>query len=317
MKFKHVSIHNIRHLVPRWLMDPLVLAKKIDEVLDTLYRQMPALKPRSPFEMVGYWIEIDTTVMPIASLRLVLPDETIDLRGHLLIAGTSLMGNRCQVDLPINSILKGSDPAQDRHTLYLHGIQTDVPLGYFGITRKPWYERWSQHVQSARNDSQLVFHRALRAHQHVPITHRVVLTAIHEEYALRTEEEMVENLTLYPLGLNMIPGGRAGFRYLSQLGHAAIRDAAQRDAVVETLAAQSHLAGHPNPLCAARWASDADYAERVICGHSGRLSAEQVRAVRGFAAIGRTAAQIQDIIGSASRRQIDNVLRGATYGRIS
>lgn len=128
------------------------------------------------------------------------------------------------------------------------------------------------------------------------------------------EEEFVENLSLYPLGLNMIPGGFAGIRYLSTLGITA-RNAAERDEQMEALAARENVDGKPNPLCAARWVADQDFVNRVICGHSGRLTVAQVRQIRLHASFGRAVRDVSNVTGS-SVSQVKRVLSGDAYGRV-
>lgn len=315
MKFKHVHIHNIRHLVPTWVIDAFALAKTIDQMLDVFYKQAPEFKPRDPHDQLDSWLEIDTTARP-ATIRFAIPDGGPEFCGRVLLTCAPVIGTACQVDLPLNPFLKGADPAVDNHCVYLHAFQTEAPLGYFGITKKPWYERLKQHLKSARDGSPYLFHRAIREHQNVTVLHKVWMAAIDEENALRVEEDWVDMFSLYPLGLNMIPGGRAGIRYLHKLGVGHVKSAAHRDDILESLSGQPDLQSKPNPLCAARWAADPSYVERVICGHSGRLTAEQVRRVRMLKAFGKGSGEIQAIMGEFSRRQIDDLVRGSTYQRI-
>lgn len=315
MKLRHANLHNIRYLVPKWVMDPFTLAKHLEQQFAILRGQMPQLWPRSPHETMKFWIEVDCVANP-NTVRIAIPDDRHNFCGRIIMRCTPLIGSACQVDLPLNSFIVGADPAEQMHSVYVHAFQTDVPLGYFGITKKTWYERLNQHIRSAQNGSPYLFHRAIREHQDVCVLHRVLMSALNEEAALQLEEEWVEMFGLYPLGLNMIPGGRAGIRYLGKLGAGRVADADERDVILERLSAQENLLGKPNPLCAARWAVDPDYVERVICGHNGRLSAEQVRRVRKLASSGKPAVEIKGLVGATSKRQVDDLLRGATYARI-
>jgi hypothetical protein len=100
-------------------------------------------------------------------------------------------------------------------------------------------KRFNEHVQQAmRDESPLLFHRTLRAgvagrmHQlhgfaagqptestspHIMVAnHHVVCAAgLSEDKALEGEEYLVEKYSFRkPVGLNMIPGGKAGIAYL-------------------------------------------------------------------------------------------------------
>jgi hypothetical protein len=315
MKLRHTNVHNIRHLVPRWAIDPFTLAKHLEQQFALLRQQAPELWPRSPHERLKFWVEINCLASP-RTVRIAIPDEEHDYCGRVLLTCSPLIGSACQVDLPLNSFLIGADPADSQHSVYVHSFQTDVPLSYFGITKKAWYERLNQHIRSARDGSPYLFHRAIREHQKVCVLHKVMLAAVNEDTALEMEEEWVGMFSLYPLGLNMIPGGRAGIRYLSKLSVGRFSNIEERDVLLERLSAQDDLPGKQNPLCAARWAADIDYVERVICGHSGRLSADQVRTIRTLASFGKRPTEIQTLVGTTSRRQIDDLLRGVTYTRI-
>ena len=93
--------------------------------------------------------------------------------------------------------------------------------GYFGITKRHPFERFSEHQRDMRSGGGYALHTAWRAlrqctDQYSPV---IQISGTHEDlkgiYAL--EEEAVAR-TLAPLGLNTIPGGEAGIRMLHQLG---------------------------------------------------------------------------------------------------
>ena len=91
---------------------------------------------------------------------------------------------------------------------------------YIGITRRSWQKRFKEHDRAARNGSRLLFHRALRDPGLQHIEHIVVRAGLTAAQALQLEEAEVERVSLSPLrgGLNMIPGGAAGIRYLRKMG---------------------------------------------------------------------------------------------------
>jgi len=63
------------------------------------------------------------------------------------------------------------------------------------------------------------------------------------------------------------------------------------------------------------WKDD-DWAVAQICGREGRLSVEQVRAIRQLAASGNSAAEISARIGARNEEQVQRVIDGETYTRV-
>lgn len=318
MKFKHIHIKNFQQLVPSWAGDVFGVARMIDRQLDK-----PEFRKIIPtggqlFGDLKYTLNIDFTVEDW-TIQLSEPDgsEGSDEHcGKLLIKTRTIYGAPAQIDVPLNPVFKGFPSIEGMHCIYCHALQTDTALPYIGISKRPWHVRYAQHVSSARSGSHYLFHRAIRDHRDVEIVHRVLFTGLSQEYAFEIEELFVEAFSLYPLGLNMIPGGNAGIRYLHKLGIQA-QTVDDRDHAMQELAARETLNGSPNPLCAARWASDQDFVERVICGHSGRLTADQVRAIRLQATFGFTASRIKEIVGARNIRQVTGVLSDRHYSRIA
>lgn len=315
MNLQYISKDNVCHLVPRWLVEPKALASLLDDGLHEVYQDNPSLRPPRWDKRLAFWLE--ASVVPTDDgnfLRInCCEPEGFDDRARLgqlflTVGSTTLV-------VPLNAVLKGSDRLESLHCVYCHTISTDVPLTYVGITKRRWFDRYAQHQSASERGSPFVFHSALRQHQDKPVQHRVLLCGVGFEAAMKYEEEFVDMGTLYPLGLNMIPGGFAGLRYLSKLGITA-KTAESRDEHLERLAAMDHVAGVPNPLCAARWASDQDYVNRVVCGHSGRLTVEQVRQIRMLTAFGKSQPEVAQAVGVLTDR-VRDVLAGRTYGRVA
>lgn len=314
MKFRYIHIHNVNELVPPWAIPPVALARELDRIFDTPEGRTLIPNEDQLYETLPFWIEVDVTTTPV-SVRVALPDDQVDQSGHLIITCNSLSHGWCQVQLPLNPVFKGYESLAGSYSLYCHAFQTETPLGYVGLTKQRWFQRFSQHLSAAKAGSPYLFHKAFRDHPDVLLMHKVIFCGFDEETALQYEEKYVGILSLYPLGLNMIPGGRAGFAYLSKLGHQA-RSAEERDATAELLAGRESIEGRPNPLCAARWESDPDFVERVICGHSGRLTTDQVRQIRLGASIGQPAELLADVLAGGNLRQVKGLLAGHTYARI-
>lgn len=307
MNFRHVNPHNVAWLVPSWSIEPFAVARKLEEVLSRFDG------PRRAWDQQqGFWIEIWERGDRWEFL-LRTPDEAGAGRedcGHVMIVAEGWA-----LRFPVNEILRGAPALRGSHCVYQHCFDVETPAAYIGVTKQRWFDRYAQHLSSARSGSPYLFHRAIREHGERRSFHRVITSLLSEDDAMRLEEELVGMFSLYPLGLNMIPGGRAGIRYLHNLG-VAVGNAADRDAAVERLAGEPSRAGRPNPLCAARWESDPDFNARVICGHSGRLTVEQLRVIRTLARQGISAAEIADRTGD-SKRRVAAVLAGKRYARVA
>lgn len=301
--FKFVNVRNARWLLPPWTVDYWSFCYMLNNALISAprFRKLDWSAP------LPFWCEVK---MATGGVRFVEPEGGVNLSGHLIIDGDDY-----QIVLPLNTFYRDHYLIQDCYSVYAHSIQTDVPLAYIGLTRRKWYTRLSEHRASAAAGSNYFFHAALREHQTRNILHRVFLTGSDEKTAMDLEEEFVANMSLYPLGLNMIPGGYAGLKYLSSFG-VRRRTTDGVDAEIRSLMARASVKGRPNPLCSARWYGDPDYAERVICGHSGRLTADEVRKVRNLNFTGRSVFDIATLLGRGLK-QVERLMKGMTYSRIS
>lgn len=301
MKFRCLNIDNVKWSLPTWAFN-VSMARELDGNL----RKYKV--PRDVTGTLGFWVELDYIV---GTLRIAEPDDGVNFCGRMIVKGRGY-----QIEVPLNPMLKGyPDAITGMHSVYMHAIQTEVPLAYIGITKRHWSERLGEHESAAARGSPYIFHDALRRHSDVSILHRVSLNGLDNARALEIEEEFVAGLTLYPMGLNMIPGGLAGLRYLAQQGFNRTTSET-RDTDIAELMARPSIAGRPNPLCSARWGSDPDYAARVICGHSGRLTVEQLSQLRILAVLGRSPEDIATTVGAKSLSQVLRAMSGATYGRV-
>ncbi|MDZ4076531.1 MAG: hypothetical protein U1E04_17480 [Hylemonella sp.] len=314
MKFTHINVHNVHELIPPWAIDPFILSKHLDGLFLTESGARLAPTGAALYQPLPFWVEVNVNTTP-QTVRVCTPDNSVNLSGRLILICRSVANELAQIDVPLNPIFKGYDRIEGKYSVYLHSFQTETPIGYVGMTKQRWFNRYAQHISSARTGSPYLFHRAIREHQGCEILHKVFVCELDHSNALECEEEWVGMFGLYPLGLNMIPGGKAGFAYLSKLGLQA-KTSEERDASLERLSACESLEGRTNPLCAARWESDPSFAERVICGHSSRLSVAQIQLIRLGASFGKSVEQLTLESAALNSRQVKNLVSGRTYQRI-
>ncbi len=103
--------------------------------------------------------------------------------------------------------------------LFLQALKKNYKV-YIGLTKRSWQVRYKEHLSNAKSGSNLCFHEKLRApgSDCVRISHTILKAGLSAEIADVIEESEIARRSLnelYPLnGLNMIPGGRAGYEYL-------------------------------------------------------------------------------------------------------
>lgn len=160
-----------------------------------------------------------------------------------LVADSALIAaaRRFDIDMPSSNVTEPSilfsAPAhiliaptgwpKKSFALYQHifGEGGSYPVdGYFyvGITTRSWKTRWAEHRRAMRKGSHLLFHRKLReelaAKRVTYIHHKVMAVTIDVEALYAAEEALVRGHWEDARRLNMIPGGRAGYRYLRRAG---------------------------------------------------------------------------------------------------
>jgi hypothetical protein len=209
---------------------------------------------------------------------------------------------------------------------------------YVGITSRTWQQRDREHVYAARRGSPLLFHRALAgklfdlfAHEHI-----VLRAGLTRPQALQIEEIEVEENTLHgthPDGLNMIPGGEAGLRFLSSMTKRPVKsiqieeiDTLLEAAVNNSLRPQG--SGHaeavhqPNAKLVARWREDMVFRIKAMTHQGCRMSYPQICNARIWHASGWSIQKIHAaLIGmeegrSVTQDQVQSLLEGKTYSSI-
>ncbi|USQ96518.1 hypothetical protein [Caulobacter sp. RL271] len=196
--------------------------------------------------------------------------------------------------------------------------------GYFyvGVTTRSWQARWAEHRRAMNNGSPLLFHRRLReemdAGRVTYIHHKVMGITEDLEQLYATEEFLVAGHWDDQRRLNMIPGGKSGLKYMREHGMLLSRLVPapdERDRIVSEWLRANPRKGLPAPWVSEKWKDDA-WAVAQICGRDGRLSVEQVRAIRSLAQDHATE-EIADRIGALNADQVQRVLDGKTYTRVT
>lgn len=212
-------------------------------------------------------------------------------------------------------------------TVYCHTFgdleREDAPNWfYYGVTQRPWQERWAEHARAIRAGSQLKFHRTLRdlsARGEISfVGHEVVHVAEDLDELYGWEEDLVAAAWGDPMLMNMIPGGKAGLAYLAKHGMLGARTRVrpdERDRLFEAWAAAHPRVGLPAPWVAERW-ENRDWAASFVCSGHGRLTVQQVGVIRELGRAGRTPDEIRELSGARTLSQVAGVLSGATYSRV-
>ena len=190
------------------------------------------------------------------------------------------------------------------------------------MTTRSWQARWAEHRRAVDTGSPLLFHRRLReeidAGRVTYIHHKVMGITDDLEQLYATEEFLVAGHWDDQRRLNMIPGGKSGLKYMREHGMLPDRvvplpDA--RDRIVSEWLKANPRKGLPAPWVSEKWKDNA-WAVAQICGRDGRLSVDQVRAIRSLAE-DHPIDEIADRIGALNVDQVQRVLDGKTYTRVT
>ena len=166
------------------------------------------------------------------------------------------------------------------------------------------------------------------AHEHI-----VLRAGLSRAQALRIEEVEVEERTLHythPNGLNMIPGGDAGLRFLSSMtkrpassiGLETIDDLLEAEVNRSLRQPGLQIKGaQPNSKLAALWKTNLDFRIRVMTGSDSRLSYSQICNARLWHASGWSIDKIWASLNGMDGRvvshdQLQRLLDGKSYQSI-
>lgn len=243
--------------------------------------------------------------------------------------------------VPMQCLLKGWGNVESGHMIYEHNIsamdfaeQQFESVSYIGLTSRNWQTRYKEHQRDALTGSELIFHTSLRkvfncdsfvqsglgnfelVRKGAVLLSELQYVNLSYEEAMEVEERMVER-TLYPKGLNMIPGGFAGFQFLHKLGFLNRSQASidERDEAASKYLLDKASGPRLAPWIKEKWADDQFY-EQVILKRSNTLNRDQILSIRKYGnEWGFDPNLIANLVG-ANDRQVRDVLNGKYYSRV-
>lgn len=196
---------------------------------------------------------------------------------------------------------------------YGRPFDADTGKSYIGVTKRGIDTRMKEHIRSVR-DPKYLFHRVLRNASMRKLLVRALRVGIDYDTAMDAEEKMVASATLYPRGLNSIPGGHAGIAYLASKGFKT--NAKEMNSARDKVVNRFLESRRDNPLFALRLQTDDELITRIICGNPNNFSETEVRKIRAMDEIGWGYEDIATSLGTNVRR-VGNLLGGRTYSRVA
>jgi len=240
--------------------------------------------------------------------------------------------------VPLQFLLKGWGDANRGHQCYIHTISHNMSqikriddfkaireadkdsYYYVGITGRNWLLRLSEHIGEMHRGSRKKFHAAWRESMgltDVLFTSCLMDVNLTKEDAMNWEERYVDKVAYGPNGLNMIPGGFKGLKFLHKLRIIERTDISleERERAIAEYARRYPKKGIPHPFMSELWKDDEFYIKNIGAKQK-TLTPDQVRKIRELHKMGRSVAEIKEEVGALNDQQVKNVIAGKTYGRI-
>jgi hypothetical protein len=316
------------------------LYKSAHYKLTYAYHENPASAYHGNHLVAGFYRNgvLNTFIVPIEYLlgfneKMVLKEGSHQLYSHTLLPeepSTAITHKATNFEAGIPSTHQKSD---------VQRFYQDNSFIYIGITKRTWQERYKQHWNDSVRGSGLLFHRALRNElfKAKTIEHIVERAGLTEDQALDLEEAEVEKRSLHSLyekGLNMIPGGRAGMKYINLYAQRTKYKLTQplTAETVESILVDVQKAGFKqachstdpdkiNAEIARLWSEDLDFRIKATTNQHNRFSLKQIQAARIWHASGWPVDKILDYLQKLDNKQIsldqlEKLLKGETYSAI-
>ncbi|MBN1472576.1 MAG: hypothetical protein JW925_12410 [Syntrophaceae bacterium] len=350
MKTRFVDVRNYHKLLP--LNTGLSLASQLDKCLqginDKLGKSKGAIEKllvrneRTINQSIGSKrlcaSPITVAQIPISGTNLF---NTSAIEGPPLIPAilhTTIVyenGIRWKTSVPLQFVLKCWGDADKGFQGYIHTIQPNLNLisnydhsnsreskyyDYVGITGRNWLLRLDEHFREMHRGSKTKFHSLWRKYagqDNFWFSSFLKDINMTFEEAMKWEEEDVDKLGLGTTGLNMIPGGFKGLRFLHKCRIIESTDISleKRDYAIAEYYRRNPRKGLPNPFIAELWKDDSFYL-KVIEAKEKTLSPDQVKSIRLLNKEGKSVSQIVNDVSALNEQQVKNVISGRTYKRI-
>ncbi|HCM0780008.1 TPA: hypothetical protein N2777_001642 [Vibrio parahaemolyticus] len=233
-------------------------------------------------------------------------------------------GTSWSIVVPVQLLMKGAKRISNCHYGYGHGIcisngDAFKEYHYVGITKRNWLQRMSEHFNEVRSGSNKTFHKAWRefaGRQDVTFTSELIVYNHTYKQIMDWEEYIVDQCMDNGNSLNMIPGGFKGLRFLHEhrVTDRERISLEERDIAIAEYQRINPQKGVPNLMISKLWANQ-DYVNSVICGHSNRLTVEQVRKIRELSE-NHSISFVMKKLNLNDRFQIEKVIKGKTYKKV-
>jgi hypothetical protein len=222
-------------------------------------------------------------------------------------------GTKWGYKMPMQCLLKNWGNAGKGYKCYVHSISNGLDVKssdfkeifYVGITKRNWLKRLDEHLYEMRSGSKKLFHKAWRdslgAENIIYGSELMDINATYE-IAMSWEEWFVDAFSLSPKGLNMIPGGLKGLKFLYEhrLTDKIEISLEERERAIANYVRQNPRKGIPNPFIAALWEDD-EYYLKIIGAREKTLSPSQVKRIRHLASLGWDIERIMEDVNALSK----------------
>lgn len=192
----------------------------------------------------------------------------------------------------------------------------DTNLIYVGVTKKTWSSRWKEHLQAARAGSPYDFHKAIRHFEgSYHSTHTVLSVSQSWDEAMMWEESFIEERSLRPKGLNMIPGGKAGIAFAAKYGVKANTSKRweNRNVIIRRIQQNAKRRGIPNPAQSLRLTTDPDLMRRMVEARENTFDSNDIAIIHSMFAMNMDWREIAQKLGVKDIYRVRNVVEGRTY----
>jgi hypothetical protein len=182
------------------------------ENIDTGLSMVAAVKNPTAPSMVSFYAESSHRVFGGSTLMcvpLAFCSSFFRPHGEYVVYRHTYKKPRVSEDEYAKTMKHGSDDEKLRMFLLTRsrdGFETIPGMSYVGISKRPWQERYSEHIESAMNkQSKARLHDAMRKMQGQKVVHVHDISAygVTETEARQYEAKLIASSTLWPLGLNM------------------------------------------------------------------------------------------------------------------